>query len=148
MHTFQLASTKLKELESKLKDQIKLEAEVNAVEKASKESVSSEERNIKQLEKNLKIDENALKSKEQDLAKTNDFYENLKNNENTDVEALAACQKRYEAICAGMEVNDNGEAQTLMSQLMSKWRSMVKYKPIQSNIIYSRCKTRINASRN
>ncbi|KAK9747108.1 RecF/RecN/SMC N terminal domain [Popillia japonica] len=121
-----LASTKLKELESKLKDQIKLEAEVNAVEKASKESVSSEERNIKQLEKNLKIDENALKSKEQDLAKTNDFYENLKNNENTDVEALAACQKRYEAICAGMEVNDNGEAQTLMSQLMNAKRELMQ----------------------
>ncbi|KAI4468751.1 structural maintenance of chromosomes protein 3 [Holotrichia oblita] len=137
-----LASTKLKDLESKLKEQVKLEAEVNAVEKASKESVNSEERNIKQLEKNLKIDENALKSKEQDLAKTNDLYENLKNNENTDGEALAACQKRYEAICAGMEVNDSGEAQTLMSQLMNAKQELMQaetdIKVSQDELEYSR----------
>ncbi|KRT82397.1 hypothetical protein AMK59_3238 [Oryctes borbonicus] len=121
-----LTNVKLKNLENKLKEQVKIEAEVSAAEKAAVESVNSEERNIKQLEKNLKIDEKALKTKEQDLAKANDFYETLKNTEATDAEALAACQKRYEAICAGMEVNDSGEAQTLMSQLMSAKQDLMQ----------------------
>lgn len=140
----QITGTQLKELETKLKEKVKLEAEINAVDKASKDNISSEERNLKQLEKvisifchnifvnykqltnanllfqNFKIDENALIVKEQQLTKIKNLYETLKNTEASDAEALAACQKKYEAICAGMEVNEAGEAQTLMSQLMSK----------------------------
>ncbi|GJQ74462.1 SMC2 [Trypoxylus dichotomus] len=124
--SLQLTKTKLKDLEEKLKEQVKYEAEVNAVDQAAVESVNSEERNIKQLQKNLKIDENALKTKEQDLAKVNDLYETLKSNEASDAEALAACQKKYEVTCAGMEVNDSGQAETLMSQLMSAKQELMQ----------------------
>lgn len=66
-----------------------------------------------------------MKAKEQELAKVNDLYETLKNNEASDAEALATCQKKYEAICVGMEVNDSGEVQTLASQLLSKLKNSV-----------------------
>uniref|UniRef100_A0A1Y1M3E5 Structural maintenance of chromosomes protein n=1 Tax=Photinus pyralis TaxID=7054 RepID=A0A1Y1M3E5_PHOPY len=111
-------SENLKRVEAELKENEKADAKVRAAEKSAKESIAAEAKKKKQLEKNLKEDEAVLKSKEQDLQKVQGLFEQLKNAELADNEALATAQRKYEAISVGMEVNDAGETETLQDQLM------------------------------
>lgn len=47
------------------------------------------------------------------------LFEALKDNDKKDSEAFELAEKKYEALCAGMEVNDQGEAETLAEQLIN-----------------------------
>lgn len=47
------------------------------------------------------------------------MFEQLKHNDEADSEAFAASQRKFEAISAGMEINDEGKAETLQEQLMN-----------------------------
>lgn len=47
------------------------------------------------------------------------MFEELKHNDEADSEAFAASQRKFEAISAGMEINDEGVAETLQEQLMN-----------------------------
>lgn len=47
------------------------------------------------------------------------LFETLKENDKLDSEAYELSEKKFEAVCAGMEVNDQGETETLAEQLMS-----------------------------
>lgn len=60
-----------------------------------------------------------MKTQEEKLEKVKNLFEELKGNDTNAKEALAACQRKFEALSAGMEVNDEGETQTLQEQLMS-----------------------------
>ncbi|KAF2889427.1 hypothetical protein ILUMI_16746, partial [Ignelater luminosus] len=110
---------KLQLIEVQLKENEKAEAKASAAEKSAKENIAAEEKKKKQLEKNLKDDEAALKSKEQELNKVQGLFQELKDNDAADNEAFAASQRKYEAISVGMEVNDAGETETLQDQLIS-----------------------------
>lgn len=68
----------------------------------------------------MKDDEVALKTKEAELSKVQNLFQQLKDNDAADSEAFAASQRRYEAVSAGMDVNEEGKAETLQEQLMSK----------------------------
>lgn len=69
-----------------------------------------------------KIDDSAaLVSKEQELAKVQNLFQKLKDADIADNEAFQASQKKFEAVSAGMEVNEDGEAATLQEQLMSQY---------------------------
>lgn len=68
--------------------------------------------------KNLKDDTAALTAKEQELAKVIDLFQKLKDADAADSDAFAASQRKYEAVSAGMDVNEDGEAETLQEQLM------------------------------
>lgn len=47
------------------------------------------------------------------------MYEKLKHDDEADAEAFVASQKKCEALSAGMEINEDGKAETLMEQLMN-----------------------------
>lgn len=61
-----------------------------------------------------------MKTQEEKLNQVRSLFEKLKENDASAKEAVAACQRKFEALSAGMEVNDEGETQTLQEQLMSK----------------------------
>ncbi|KAF5270320.1 hypothetical protein FQR65_LT05508 [Abscondita terminalis] len=111
-------SGNLQKIEVELKENEKIEAKARASEKSAKDAIAAEEKKNKQLEKNIKEDEHALKTKEQELQKVQDLFKKLKDAEATDNEAFAASQRKYEAISVGMEVNDAGETETLQDQLI------------------------------
>lgn len=115
---FQDDAAKLHEVESELKKCEKQEAKANASLKTIEDNIKSEEKKKLQLEKNFKDDTKALNSKEQELSKVQSLFETLKQNDAKDTEAFALSQKKFEAISAGMEVNEDGEAETLQEQLM------------------------------
>lgn len=52
------------------------------------------------------------------------MFEQLKHDDEVDNEAFAASQRKYEAVCAGMEINDEGKTETLQQQLINT-RSIV-----------------------
>lgn len=106
------------ELESELKQQEKKEAKSNASLKSVKDGIVTEEKKKVQLEKNFKDDTKALQEKEDELSKVQSMFEKLKQNDANDADAFALSQKKFEAISAGMEVNEDGETQTLQEQLM------------------------------
>lgn len=54
------------------------------------------------------------------MSGANDMFTKLKSAEEKDRTAFIAAQKKYEAINAGMEIGDDGEASTLQEQLISK----------------------------
>lgn len=69
----------------------------------------------------MKDDKLALTTKEAELSKVQSLFQQLKDNDAADTEAFAVAQKRYEAVSAGMDVNEEGKAETLQEQLMSKY---------------------------
>lgn len=73
------------------------------------------------LIQNSEDDAKTLKSKETDLLKLKSLYDELQNNEKLDKAAYDACQKQYEALISGMEINEEGQAETLLAQLASMW---------------------------
>lgn len=80
--------------------------------------ISSEEKKKSQLQKSMKDDGKALQAKEKEMSKVQSLFETLKQNDQRDNEAYMLSQRKYEAACAGMEVNEEGEAQTLQEQLI------------------------------
>ncbi|CAH1162979.1 unnamed protein product [Phaedon cochleariae] len=112
------ASKQLKHLEEQLKEKEKQEAKSNASLKSSKDEINTEEKKLNQLRKNLEDDRKALAAKEQELGKVQGMFEALKGNDERDTEAFALSQRKFEAVSAGMEVNEEGEAQTLQEQFM------------------------------
>lgn len=81
------------------------------------DEVVSEERKLKTLIKNISIDENALKKKEDSMNKTRDMFEGLKQREADDLLAFQTAQKNVEAVNLGMALNEDGEATSLQDQL-------------------------------
>ncbi|KAK9888184.1 hypothetical protein WA026_000453 [Henosepilachna vigintioctopunctata] len=112
------ASERLKALEVELKSKTAVEAKAKALTKGVADDILSAEKEKKDLEKNKNDDIKALKSKEQELSKVQALFDTLKVNNENDKEALIVAQKKYEALVAGMEVNDEGKTQTLREQLM------------------------------
>lgn len=112
-------SKDLQALEVQLKEKEKEEAKVNASVKSAKESIATEEKKKKQLEKSVINEEKALTAKENELDKVKSLFETLKENDKRDSDAFALAEKKYEALCAGMEVNDEGKTETLAEQLMN-----------------------------
>lgn len=62
-----------------------------------------------------------MKAKENELDKIQGLFEQLKDNDARDNEAFALSQKKFEAVSAGMEMNDEGVAETLQEQLIREY---------------------------
>ncbi|XP_066148443.1 structural maintenance of chromosomes protein 2 [Euwallacea fornicatus] len=112
------SSIELQEMEAKLKEKETEEAKINASVKAIKDHIATEEKAKLQLERTIVKDEKALKTREDQLSQVQSLFEKLKENDRLDSEACALAEQKYEALCIGMEVNDEGETQTLGEQLM------------------------------
>lgn len=75
----------------------------------------------------VKDDETALKSKENEMSGANEMFQKLKDSETVDKTAFIKAQNKFEAINAGMEIGDDGEASTLQEQLISRF---IEYKVV------------------
>ncbi|KAJ9583005.1 hypothetical protein L9F63_022663, partial [Diploptera punctata] len=102
--------TKLEELETALKGKKEEEAKFIAAQKANRDNIVSEEKKLKQLERSLK--------EEGELKKVEGLFTKLKDTDKSDAEALAAAQKKFQAVSAGLVIDDDGSDKTLQDQLM------------------------------
>ncbi|KAG5681053.1 hypothetical protein PVAND_010519 [Polypedilum vanderplanki] len=109
----------LKELENELDTLNQQDAKLKASISATKEEMNSEQRKLKTLEKNIKIDETALSKKEDEMNQMGDTFEQLKQEEANDLKAFKNAQKRLEAVNMGMAINDDGEATSYQDQLIT-----------------------------
>lgn len=110
--------SKLHDLEVELKSVDKMEAKASAAEQAAKEDIETEQKKEKQLTKTLTEEETGLKNAEAAYEKSAAKFQKLKDEASNDAEALALAQRKYQAVCAGMEINAEGQEQTLQDQLM------------------------------
>lgn len=62
-----------------------------------------------------------MKAKEDELEQIQGLFEQLKDNDARDNNAFALSQKKFEAVSAGMEINEDGVAETLQEQLIRKF---------------------------
>lgn len=133
-HNFQ--ERVLEKFNAELKLQENEQSKEAAAVKGAKQNIESEKKRLCELQKvcclkciitpltimilqNLDDDTKVLKSKEVDLSKLKSLYNELQSNDNSDKAAYKNCQKQYEALIAGMEINEEGQAETLLEQLTS-----------------------------
>jgi chromosome segregation ATPase len=110
----------LKGLEKELDELNQRDAKLKATINAAQEQIVSEQRKLKTLQKNIKIDENALAKKEDEMNKAGGVFEKLKQDQADDEKAYKDAQNRFEAVNMGLALNDEGEATSLQDQLTSK----------------------------
>lgn len=116
----QQSSGDLKNLEKELDELNQRDAKLKASVSAAQDQIVSEQRKLKTLQKNLKIDENALVKKETQMNNAGGVFEQLKQNEVNDLKAYQNAQRRLEAVNLGLALNDEGEATSLQDQLTSE----------------------------
>jgi structural maintenance of chromosome 2 len=116
----------LQRVEAELKTAEKSQAKVNAAVKSVDEDIKTEIKKKSQLEKNFADDEKTLKRKEEELDKVQAMFAKLKEADQRDTDAFLKSQKRYEALSAGMELNEEGEAETVLEQLMNARQEAAK----------------------
>nr|XP_029731204.1 structural maintenance of chromosomes protein 2-like [Aedes albopictus] len=109
----------LAELEAELSAESKKEATASAERDSTKENIGAEQRKLKNLQKSIRDDENALQKKEAEMQRTGDMFQSLKDADEADAKAFTDAQKRFEAVSAGLSTNEDGEAATLQDQLMA-----------------------------
>ena len=67
-----------------------------------------------------------LKGKEVEESKLGETFENLRQTEQQDSEALTAAQKRFQEISSGLLASDNGTAATLPEELMATEKNVAQ----------------------
>ncbi|XP_014250224.1 structural maintenance of chromosomes protein 2 [Cimex lectularius] len=110
---------KLEELESKLREVEKFEAIALGKIKSGDQTVKAEKVKCKELEKNLKDDENMLAAKQAELDSVQSVFDTLRETEKRDAEALAAAQDKYQKVSSGLLSSEDGKNATLQEQLMT-----------------------------
>lgn len=108
----------LVELEKELAAKSKAEATANGAKKSATSEVETEKRKLKTLLKNTSKDEDALKEKEAQMTQVGGLFQNLKDADEADRKAFADAQKRFQAISAGLDMNEDGQAASLQEQLI------------------------------
>lgn len=157
----------LKELSEAVKESEKDFSKEAAVEKGLKHTIDAEQRKLTELKEvlifgfffhnyaisvvgiflqNLKTDTKTLEANEKQLSNQKPLYDELVKNNTSAKAAYESCQKQYEALITGMEINDEGQAETLLEQLASKFsfRKIVMCACCTTffySIIYDFCKT-------
>lgn len=111
----------LAELEKELAAKSKTEATANGAKKSAGQEVDAEKRKLKMIQKNMSKDEEALRSKEAQMAKVGGLFQSLKEADEADSQAFTDAQKRFQAISAGLDMNEDGQASSLQDQLISKF---------------------------
>uniref|UniRef100_A0AAG5DIY0 Structural maintenance of chromosomes protein n=1 Tax=Anopheles atroparvus TaxID=41427 RepID=A0AAG5DIY0_ANOAO len=109
----------LGELEEQLAVESKKEATVSAERNNTKDSIGVEQRKLKNLQKSIRDDEQALAGKEAEMQRRGETFQALKDACEADANACAMAQKRFEAVTAGLSTNEDGEAATLQDQLIA-----------------------------
>lgn len=108
----------IKELESKVNELSKADVKVNSDLKHAKETLQAEEKKKKEINRNISDDEAQQKAKQKDIAKLEEALKIFEEKCKSDEEAIAAAQKHFHAVSAGLSSNADGEDKTLADQLM------------------------------
>lgn len=118
----------LKELETELAAKSKAEATANGAKKSAHSEVETEKRKLKTLLKNTSKDEDALKEKEAQMKQVGGLFQNLKEADESGRKAFVDAQKRFQAISAGLDMNEDGEAASLQEQLIGTNASRLEFR--------------------
>ncbi|XP_077981159.1 structural maintenance of chromosomes protein 2-like [Glandiceps talaboti] len=108
----------MEKLELALGEVQKQDAKAQAAVDNKKESLKTEKKKKKDLEKNYKEDQGTLKAKEKEVEKINSGFVKLQEKSQSDAAAVTAAQKHFHAVSAGLSSNDDGEDKTLADQMM------------------------------
>lgn len=111
----------LAELEKELAVKSKIEATANGAKRSAGQDVDAEKRKLKMIQKNMAKDEEALQLKEAQMAKVGGLFESLREADEVDSKAFSDAQKRFQAVSAGLDMNEDGQASSLQEQLISKY---------------------------
>ncbi|ETE67091.1 Structural maintenance of chromosomes protein 2, partial [Ophiophagus hannah] len=84
-----------------------------------KQNLQSEENKRKELVKAMEEDSKALALKEKEVKNLRDALSVLQEENNKDIEALAAAQQHFNAVSAGLSSSEDGEDATLAGQMMT-----------------------------
>lgn len=107
------------ELEESLRNAEKKEHKLSAEINSNKERIKAEEKSLKQLQKNLNDDEKLLADKTKEMENVGGLFEDLKEQERRDSEALIEAQETYQKISSGLLQCDDGSNATLEQQLIN-----------------------------
>ncbi|NP_001154943.1 structural maintenance of chromosomes 2 [Nasonia vitripennis] len=110
---------KLGEIEQNLREAEKKEHKITAEINSNKENIKAAETTIKQLKSNLKDDEKLLEVKLKEIDKVGGLFEQLKEQDRLDSEAVVAAQEAYQKISSGLLQCDDGTNATLEQQLIN-----------------------------
>lgn len=111
----------LADLEKELAVKSKTEATANGAKKSAGQEVEAEKRKLKLIQKNMSKDEEALQAKEAQMAKVGGLFDTLREADEKDSKAFSDAQKRFQAISAGLHVNEDGQASSLQEQLIGEY---------------------------
>ncbi|XP_007904709.2 structural maintenance of chromosomes protein 2 [Callorhinchus milii] len=84
-----------------------------------KDSLKAEEKKRNVIVKTMEEDATALSTNEKEVKKISDELKSLQETSCQDGEALAAAQKHFNAVSAGLSSNEDGEAETIAGQMMT-----------------------------
>nr|XP_031850032.1 structural maintenance of chromosomes protein 2 isoform X2 [Nomia melanderi] len=127
-----------KELGEAEKKQYKLSAEVNS----SKESNKAAKKAVEQLKTNIDDDEKAFKSKQEEYAKVEGLFKQLRETDQQDCNALRVAQEKYQKITSGLLESQDGENATLEQQLIA-----AKQAATEAQTEYKQCEMTLNHNR-
>ncbi|XP_071521625.1 structural maintenance of chromosomes protein 2 [Panulirus ornatus] len=119
---------RLLELEKRLKEKEKAEAKLSASLKNLKETLKAEEKKKLQLEKSLADDNKTVENKKIEGDKLQGTFDKMRAQDQADNDALAAAEKRLQAISSGMYSAGDGEDATLQEQLINTKASITEAK--------------------
>lgn len=126
------------ELQEYEKKQIKLSAEVNS----NKENIKVVIKAMEQIKINIEDDKKALMLKEKVIEKVGSLFQELKEMDQKDAEAVLEAQEKYEKISSGLLESEDGENATLEQQLINAKQSM-----IQAQTELKQCEMTLNHNR-
>ncbi|XP_047354483.1 structural maintenance of chromosomes protein 2 isoform X2 [Vespa velutina] len=109
---------KLEKLEHDLKDAEKVQYKVAARSNGNKEDIKAARKTEEQLRMNIVEDEEMLLVKEKEIEKFGSLFQQLKEEDERDAEALIVAQERYQKISSGLLQTEDGENATLEQQLI------------------------------
>lgn len=110
----------LKTIETELDKNLKEEGKLSGKLKSGQGDIDHEQKVLKALIKTIAEDEQNFKTKEAEMAKRQDAFQELKTAEQRDALAYEEAQKKFEAVTQGLSTNEDGQASSLQDQLMSK----------------------------
>lgn len=110
--------TELKELEQTLKEVEMSEAKVVAEKNILANGIKAETKNLKAVEKTLNDDKATHAKRVGGMTAEEEVYNQFQELIETDTKDFELAQKNFEAVSCGLEVNDEGQASSLLEQLM------------------------------
>ncbi|NXR04988.1 SMC2 protein, partial [Sagittarius serpentarius] len=109
----------LRSLEDAFSESQRVNARAQSALDLQKQNLKSEEVKYEELVKSMQEDSKLLVSKEKELKETEKELNALQEASEKDAEAFAAAQQHFNAVCAGLSSNDDGEEATLAAQMMT-----------------------------